>query len=500
MTNKPKPHGSYLHSILAFLVGVFLGGLCLFANFQFGHSLGLTELGKLTQSLLTVGIDLGFAVSAAVTGWLLARRSWASILTGLMALAFGAFTLISLVGWGALERVAKADIALAEAKAERDLAKDTNELILKERSEFLSWARNTTTKRSARGSREEILGTVKDVMNEPPKLMKVIDPAIVSADAQADVLTRILAAANIEIDQRNVLIIMIAWLATLAILGKGFFLALGAYLWPVRDIARREDSGRTQERTSAAEIAKSARSLPQRADNDVEPAAISAADLATGDEIAAEGKVTVYPARAADAAISATDLAHNIDDPREIASGTGDVAQRSAVDLAQASDIATESSTVSPARGTDVAISATDLASRREAIAQRSGADLARGIDDPREIAELVVSAIDEPSERSSRRTSPSERQHQLALVKLFLEQETRPARDARYTATFFHEHFKRWVARKKLGIEMSLNAFGSLCAELGVQKLHNGRHVCYLDLAPVTYAPAQEVPEAAAA
>lgn len=432
MTNKPKPHGSYLHSILAFLVGVFLGGLCLFANFQFGHSLGLTELGKLTQSLLTVGIDLGFAVSAAVTGWLLARRSWASILTGLMALAFGAFTLISLVGWGALERVAKADIALAEAKAERDLAKDTNELILKERSEFLSWARNTTTKRSARGSREEILGTVKDVMNEPPKLMKVIDPAIVSADAQADVLTRILAAANIEIDQRNILIIMIAWLATLAILGKGFFLALGAYLWPVRDIARREDSGRTQERTSAAEIAKSARSLPQRADNDVEPAAISAADLATGDEIAAEGKVTVYPARAADAAISATDLA--------------------------------------------------------------------RGIDDPREIAELVVSAIDEPSERSSRRTSPSERQHQLALVKLFLEQETRPARDARYTATFFHEHFKRWVARKKLGIEMSLNAFGSLCAELGVQKLHNGRHVCYLDLAPVTYAPAQEVSEAAAA
>src|SRR5690606_3090762 len=160
-----------------------------------------------TQSLLTVGIDLGFAVSAAVTGWLLARRSWASILTGLMALAFGAFTLISLVGWGALERVAKADIALAEAKAERDLAKDTNELILKERSEFLSWPRNTTTKRSARGSREEILGTVKDVMNEPPKLMKVIDPAIVSADAQADVLTRILAAANIEIDQRNVLII-----------------------------------------------------------------------------------------------------------------------------------------------------------------------------------------------------------------------------------------------------------------------------------------------------
>lgn len=458
MTTKPKPQGSYCLAASAFAVGLFLGGLCLFANFQFGHSLGLSETGKLTQSGLSVGIDLGFAVAAAATGWLLRRRSLACVMTGMVAAVFGFYTLMSLVGWSASERVAKADKIFAEAQAERDLAEETNALIRKERNELLSWARNTTAERMPTARRREILTTLKDVMDAPPKLQKVIDIENVAADAQSDVLAKALAAVKFEVDRRNVLLFMILFLATLAIIGKGFFLALGAYLWPVRDIANRDDNGRTRELTQVDDIARSARSLPHRADNDVEPTAISSAGLATSQETAA------------------VDIAS-----RE--AGARDIAQR-------------------PAMST-VDIASREVGSRD--IAQPSGlsaVDIASAEGDARDIANLVVSAIEtEHGEKGQRRLTAAERQSQLGLVKLFLDEETTPARGARQRATFFHDLFNRWAARKGLGIEMSLNVFGAICAELGVQKLHNRRHVYYLDLAPVSdVLPAGEVPEAAAA
>lgn len=423
MTTKPKPQGSYCLAASAFAVGLFLGGLCLFANFQFGHSLGLSETGKLTQSGLSVGIDLGFAVAAAATGWLLRRRSLACVMTGMVAAVFGFYTLMSLVGWSASERVAKADKIFAEAQAERDLAEETNALIRKERNELLSWARNTTAERMPTARRREILTTLKDVMDAPPKLQKVIDIENVAADAQSDVLAKALAAVKFEVDRRNVLLFMILFLATLAIIGKGFFLALGAYLWPVRDIAHGNGGRMALEGGDISGVSSDARSLPRRPDNDIEPAAISAVDL---------------PSKARDADVSpersATEVAHN-----------------------------------EPASS---------------------------------DVANLVVSAIEtEHVERPSRKITAAERQYQLGLVKLFLAEETQPDRDAKHTATFFHEHFRRWIAHKGLGIEMSLNAFGARCSELGVQKLDTGRHVAYVGLAPVRdLSPAGEVPEAAAA
>jgi hypothetical protein len=454
MRTKTKPQGSYPLAVFAFLVGLAIAALVLFANWQFGHTLGLSEAGKWTQSGLTVGIDVGFAVAAAATGWLLRRRMPMCIVTGLVAFAFGLFTFTSLVGWSASERVAKADIALAEAKAEHALAQETNDLIKSERKELLDWARSTTAKRMPTARRREILTTLKDVMDQPPKLQKVIDVESVAFDAQADVLVKTLALFGFDLDKRDVLLVMIVWLAGLGIIGKGFFLALGAYLWPSRDFAR-HDGDRVRELSEVADLS-TAMSLPRRPDNDVEPAAMSTADLLSSERSQDE------------------EIAH----PVERSTAEVALAERSTVDISR------------------VERSTADISHT-----ERSTAEVAHDETDASEVADLIVSAIESEHADKPNRKLTAERSYQLALVKLFLAEETRPDRNAKHTATFFHERFKRWVAAKDLGIEMSLNAFGARCNELGVQKLDKGRCVLYLGMAPVSdLPPAEEVPGAAAA
>jgi hypothetical protein len=233
MTHKTKTQGSYLLSLASYAVGFMLLATCLFVNTQFGHSLGRSEWGQNAQAALSISVDIGFAVAALMFGYLLKRRHWPmATVTLIVTVVFGVYTFVSLVGWGASERLAKSKLAAADAIADQRAGEQINAAALKAWQDSLLWLRSTVVKSGERSERRDLLAAMKDTMKAPPVLKPVRDAEAVAADAQSDALASTAAFLGFDVKSDKVLLWLIVALAALGIIGKFFFLAAGSYLWP----------------------------------------------------------------------------------------------------------------------------------------------------------------------------------------------------------------------------------------------------------------------------
>ncbi len=229
-----KPHGSYLLSIGCAVLGLFILAVIVYVNLQVGYSLGLSQQGKATQGALSIAIDCGLALFSAVTGYLFVRRPWLAIVPLVVTILCAIYSLGSLVGWSASERVARANLAEASAKAEQKAGERANAEALKQHREMLDWLRATVVKTEDRRERGQLLGAIKDATKEQPNIKAVVNADEIAADAQSDVFSKALAAIGFKVDKNDVMLVVILFGAGLSILVKGTALMFAGYLWPRR--------------------------------------------------------------------------------------------------------------------------------------------------------------------------------------------------------------------------------------------------------------------------
>ena len=444
MTPKSKlQHGSYLLSIAALAGGLAFLVVTIYLNLQFGYSLGLSQEGKFGQGALSIGIDCAFALFSAITGYFIVRGRWFTIVPLIITILCGAYSLSSLVGWSASERVAKSNLATANAKAEQNAGELSNAKVLRQWEQSLEWLRSTVVKTEDRRERSQLLTSINQALKEPPTVKAVKSVDTIVTDAQADVLAKVAQAVGFNVKNEDVMLVMVLWIAALAILVKGALLMFGAYLWP----RRVPTVGMAAATSGRATLTR--RELLEASHREVTVRANNANNI--------NGKVTVEPTVT----------------PPEVTVPT----------------VTPEQVTVEPTVTTGKVV---QFAPARKATGQN---DDFEGPPPPSASAK-PSRAIKTSELKSALWNERVGDRRARVMVKRFLKEQTVPMEGAEIFSSTLNKQFEAWRVKVNLPGKVSQTSFGRQLNKLNVRKIRRGGGKTYY----LGLVPAQEVPAAIAA
>lgn len=217
-------------SVVFATIGICAAALAMRQSYHFGHSLGVTEVGKESYAQWLTLIDIATAVLpiAAVIMW---RRgsTRTSLALGLATILFVAFSISNQIGFGAAERLGQSARIAAINKAAADAHAEQQRLIQSQ----IKWNNNSVVNRGAsRSSRKENIASTERLIAATGS----IDPDKVYAaptDLQATSLVSLTKRwTNWDIDAEGMALFLVVGVAILGILIKPIFLGLAAYFYP----------------------------------------------------------------------------------------------------------------------------------------------------------------------------------------------------------------------------------------------------------------------------
>lgn len=226
MESSSKEGGSPALSALFTLLGLCALGLTVTGNAWFGMSLAQSEEAQYWQGGSAVYIDTMVAALAGACGWLYARgRIATSILLGVLAIIFAAASALSLVGLGAMERIAKAQAIEVAQQSAKEAAEDRNVFAAGAHERNLSWLRQQAQDKSlSRSERRELREELRRETASGPAISERGVTATMS-DPQAEFV-----AKRTGWDVASVQMVFVSGLAILLIIGKTVSFWLSGYL------------------------------------------------------------------------------------------------------------------------------------------------------------------------------------------------------------------------------------------------------------------------------
>jgi hypothetical protein len=213
-----------------FLAGLAALGLTMAMNWRFGQGLAIEADSYLSASAYLV-IDSMTALSALALGQRVAVKAWTSAaVAGVALVLFGMASMISLIGFGASNRMAIA----AAAKAEGEAIAGQHQEALKARLAHADWLRKqsltTNGADMSKADRKLFLKESTDAVKSVETMSTPkIDPRSIIPDAQATVLAN-LAGVPVE----KVQFALVALLSVLLIVAKATAMGFAGLLWSAK--------------------------------------------------------------------------------------------------------------------------------------------------------------------------------------------------------------------------------------------------------------------------
>ena len=237
---RSEPSGSYWLSGGLIFAGVVALGVTATMNAHFGKSLALSEVGQDLQQASSLVADGMAALMAVVVGsfWR-ARRRTAAAVAGAVMCAFAAYSMVSVIGFGASERIGKSARDTATVTAEADATKAANAEAAKSREDLRRWLRDMTLTRRP-GDQKPLIEAVERAATIPIVVKAV--PATVTVDQQASVL-----ASLVRWKLEHVQVTLIVWLSVLLVLAKVSGFGFGAFLMPRKALKAHTVSSATKD-------------------------------------------------------------------------------------------------------------------------------------------------------------------------------------------------------------------------------------------------------------
>lgn len=218
--------------------------LTLMMNSALGTSFGATADGQFIQSKSLMLID-GMGVIMTIGAGLCLRHRKAMLpLVGILALAFGTYSLTGIVGFGAKERIAKSQ-AMAKAQSKNDAAiAEANAQALKDHNELLSWFKSSAVESGGRVERGQFADRAIQIAKTPINVVHYDEANEVPPDAQAQILTDVWNAIwflpTVATDKMQFGLILALGILLKVAEMSGFFVA--SALWP----ERKKEGGRIE--------------------------------------------------------------------------------------------------------------------------------------------------------------------------------------------------------------------------------------------------------------
>lgn len=217
--------GSRATSVTSYLMAGLALALSLSGNYVFGHRMALTNEGQWWQGAAALYIDFAFVFLAACFAVLCVKKAWtlASIAAPLLFL-FGAVSVYSLVCFQADERINKVRTAETNLEAQIQAVKDKNAMAFGAYERNLSWLRNRVATAPNKARRDEAKADLQKAVTEIPNVdvAEIKTLATVSASVPSEI-------TGIDKDKLQIAFVLVVSL--LVVLGKGFFGAVGGYMW-----------------------------------------------------------------------------------------------------------------------------------------------------------------------------------------------------------------------------------------------------------------------------
>lgn len=205
-------------------VGTALLAVTAVVNFKFGHSLA-SGGDAVVQALLGLGIDVLGAVLATVTValWRGHQRVYAG-LVGFVLVGCVAYSMLSVVGFGAQGRVAKSQLAEQQYAAQAEAVKRANDLTAERQSKVMDWLQKTYT-HADRGEKKVLADKVSEMAANRVDVQTAKVGEV--ADAQAFVFAEFL---GVTVTSAQTMMLMA--LAVLSKAGEVVCFAVASSLWP----------------------------------------------------------------------------------------------------------------------------------------------------------------------------------------------------------------------------------------------------------------------------
>lgn len=195
-------------------------------NFRFGQSLA-SGSDALVHALLGLGIDVLGAVLATVTValWRGHQRIYAG-LVGVVLVGCVAYSMLSVVGFGAQGRVAKSKLAEQQYAAQAEAVRKANEETMRRQTSVMDWLQKTYTQ-ADRSEKRALADKVTEMAANRVDVQTAKSTEV--ADAQAFVFAEFL---GISITSTQTMMLMA--MSVLAKLGEVTCFAVASSLWPRR--------------------------------------------------------------------------------------------------------------------------------------------------------------------------------------------------------------------------------------------------------------------------
>lgn len=252
--------GLELWSRRAFCVFVAIGGasalyLTLIMNKELGASFGATENGQFIQSNSAMLVDIFAAFMMLACGFAYRDKlKGLAVFTGVLALAFGFYSLIGIVGFGAKERIAKTQ-AIEKAQKKNDKAvADANAAAVAERATVLGWLKSSATEAGGRVERGQYIDKALDLTKTPVPVAKFDAKDEMSADPQSEVLAETAGHLFTGVTRDGVQLWLVFALGVLLKAAEMSAFFLSGAMWPKKhiDAVDAEDTAASVPPASAA--------------------------------------------------------------------------------------------------------------------------------------------------------------------------------------------------------------------------------------------------------
>lgn len=230
MRSKKPFRGSKPLACLLALCGLLVLGITILMNYHFGSSLALSESGQKLQSGAAVMVDITAALFAVALGRMLINRHWAgAVAMGVIVVLFVTYSMVGIVGFGASERFAKAELIRLNNMAAAEQVDKANQRAVAVQEGQLKWMRDMYGQADSKADKGRLIAAMKDTAQAAPEV-KVVKVQEIS-DPQALVLSTVAGRFSAAIDVIVIQLSQVLWLAILLATAKPTCFTLCGIFW-----------------------------------------------------------------------------------------------------------------------------------------------------------------------------------------------------------------------------------------------------------------------------
>jgi hypothetical protein len=234
MRSKKPFRGSKPLACLLIICGAVVLGITVLMNYHFGSSLALSDSGKQLQAGAAIAIDCAAALFAFALGRMLVNKHWiGAAIMGVIVAMFVSYSMIGIVGFGASERFAKAELIRLNNHAAAEQVDKANQRAVAVQEGQLKWMRDMYGQADSKADKGRLIAAMKDTAQAAPEV-KVVKVQEIS-DPQALVLSTVAGRFSAAIDVIIIQLSQVLWLAILLATAKPTCITLAGIFWGTKE-------------------------------------------------------------------------------------------------------------------------------------------------------------------------------------------------------------------------------------------------------------------------